>query len=238
MSYFKKYYGVYVFVCLMGLLAAMLLSRAGGAITAMVAEPDLTPTVVIDAGHGGEDGGALSHSGVQESSINLEISLRLNDLMHFLGVRTRMIRTWDIAVYTEGAQTIAEKKVSDIHNRVKMVEETPNALLVSIHQNNFPEAKYRGAQVFYAATEGSESLAKQTQQYLATHVDTKNHRECKAAKDIYLMKHVSCTAILVECGFLSNEAEEQLLRDECYQKKLASAICCSVIDYLEEENEV
>ena len=81
-------------------------------------------------------------------------------------------------------------------------------------------------------------MAEQTHSYLAAHVDPKNHRECKSAQDIYLLKHVSCTAILVECGFLSNPGEEQLLRDAAYQKKLAAAICCSVIDYLEAQNEV
>lgn len=143
-----------------------------------------------------------------------------------------------MAIYSEGASSFSEKKISDIHNRVKLVEETPGAVLVSIHQNNFPEAKYRGAQVFYAATSGSEDLAKQTQQILAAQVDPNNHRECKPAKEIYLLKHITCPAILVECGFLSNEAEEALLRDSTYQKKLAAAVCCSVMTYLEETNEV
>ena len=238
MEFFRKYFGFYLFVCAAAILGALLLSRAGSAVAVAVSAEEPAPVVVIDAGHGGEDGGARSCTGVQESGINLEIALRLNDLMHFLGMQTRMISTTDCSVYTEGARTISEKKVSDIHNRVRMVEETSGALLVSIHQNNFPEGKYRGAQVFYAKTEGSRELAEQTQDYLAVHVDPKNHRECKSAQDIYLLKHVSCTAILVECGFLSNPGEEQLLRDAAYQKKLAAAICCSVIDYLEAQNEV
>ena len=237
MKSWKKYAGFYVFVCAAAICGALLLSHAGTAAGTVAAARELPP-VVIDAGHGGEDGGARSCTGVQESGINLEIALRVNDLMHFLGMQTRMIRTTDCAVYTEGARTIAEKKVSDIHNRVRMVEETPGALLVSIHQNNFPEGKYRGAQVFYAKTDGSRELAEQTQRYLAAQVDPNNHRECKAAQEIYLLKHVNCTAILVECGFLSNPGEEALLREAGYQKKLAAAICCSVIDYLEAQNEV
>ena len=213
MEFFRKNFGFYLFVCAAAILGALLLSRAGSAVAVAVSAKEPAPVVVIDAGHGGEDGGARSCTGVQESGINLEIALRLNDLMQFLGTQTRMIRTTDCSVYTEGARTISEKKVSDIHNRVRMVEETSGALLVSIHQNNFPEGKYRGAQVFYAKTEGSRELAEQTQSYLAAHVDPKNHRECKSAQDIYLLKHVSCTAILVECGFLSNPGEEQLLRD-------------------------
>ena len=240
MSFIKKHMGFYLAVCAVAMAAAIFLSRAGSAMVAIAASAQVSSQriVVIDAGHGGEDGGAISCSGVRESNINLEISLRLNDLMNFLGIQTRMIRTTDISVYSEGATTIAQKKVSDIHNRVQMVEETPNAVLVSIHQNNFPEAQYRGAQVFYAKTDGSEALAKLTQEYIIAHVDPNNHRECKTAKDIYLMNHISCPAILVECGFLSNVKEESLLRDATYQKKLAAAICCSVSAFLEEDYEV
>lgn len=232
---FKKTVGFYLLVCCAVIGAAMLLSRAGTAIAVMTADSSSFPTVVIDAGHGGEDGGAVSVTGVNESTINLEISLRVNDLLRFLGVQTKMIRTEDVSVYTEG-QTIAQKKVSDIHNRVKAVEATPNALLLSIHQNQFSEAQYRGAQVFYA--KGSQTLAEALQAALAAQVDPNNHRACKQARDIYLLEHVSCPAILVECGFLSNPAEEALLREASYQKKLTAAIAGTVAACLEEVNEV
>lgn len=235
MSYFKKSVGFYLFVCAVVIMGAMLLSRAGSAVAVLSSEVSTAPIVVIDAGHGGEDGGAISVTGVRESTLNLEISQRLNDLLHFLGIQTKMIRTEDISVYTEG-ETIAQKKVSDIHNRVAMVEQTPNAVLVSIHQNQFSESQYRGAQVFYA--QGSQELAELLQSELAEQVDPKNHRECKQAKGIYLLEHISCPAVLVECGFLSNPAEEALLRDEAYQKKLASVIACTLASHLEEVNEV
>ncbi len=235
MSYFKKYGIFYVFVCTAVLLSALLLSRLTSAIAVSSVTAESAPVIVIDAGHGGEDGGALSVSGIRESGINLEISLRLNDMLHFLGAQTRMIRTADVSVYTEG-NTIAAKKVSDIKNRVALVRNTPNAVLISIHQNQFPEEKYRGAQVFYAA--GSEDLANALQSALIAQVDPKNHRACKLAKDIYLMEHVSCPAALIECGFLSNYAEEQLLRDPTYQKKLAAAIAGSLLTCLEERNEI
>lgn len=235
MSYFKKSVGFYLFVCAAVIMGAMLLSRAGSAVAVLSTQTSTAPIVVIDAGHGGEDGGAISVTGVRESTLNLEISQRLNDLLHFLGVQTKMIRTEDISVYTEG-ETIAQKKVSDIHNRVAMVEQTPNAVLVSIHQNQFPESQYRGAQVFYAG--GSQELAELLQRELAAQVDPKNHRECKQAKGIYLLEHISCPAVLIECGFLSNPAEEALLRDEAYQKKLASVIACTLVSHLEEVNEV
>ena len=117
-------------------------------------------TVVIDAGHGGEDGGASSKSGTLESTLNLEIAGITNDLLRFAGVRTAMVRTQDVSVYTEGG-SIQQKKVSDLKNRVKFVESTPNALLLSIHQNFFPETKYHGAQVFYAKTPGSAPVSTQ-----------------------------------------------------------------------------
>lgn len=236
MAYLKKTVWIYTLVILGAVLSAVSLSRLSTAagVETSAAHP-LQRIIVIDAGHGGEDGGAVSVTGQKESWLNLQISLKLNDLLRFLGAPTKMIRTEDISVYTEG-QTIAQKKVSDIHERVRMVEETPGALLVSIHQNHFSEAKYRGAQVFYA--KGSESLAEVLQTAVSTHVDPNNHRQCKAISNVYLFEHISCEAVLIECGFLSNSAEELLLRDPSYQKKLAAAIGCCLMEYLEDEDEV
>ena len=190
--------------------------------------------IVIDAGHGGEDGGASSKSGVLESTINLEIAGITNELLRFAGVRTAMVRTQDVSVYTEGG-SIQQKKVSDLKNRVKLVESTPNALLLSIHQNFFEQSKYHGAQVFYAKKDGSKALAERTQQLLRETLDKANHREAKMAQSVYLMEHIECAGILVECGFLSNAQEEEKLRDADYQKKLAAAICAAVQGYVSEE---
>lgn len=192
--------------------------------------------VVIDAGHGGEDGGAASRSGIQESEVNLQIAQITNDLLHFAGIDTRMIRTQDVSVYTQGG-SIQQKKISDLKNRVFITQNTPNALLVSIHQNFFPEAKYRGAQVFYAKTPGSETLAERMQQALRQCADPDNHRRCKPAESVYLMEKVTCTAVLVECGFLSNEAEAETLTTQPYQQKLAGAICGALCGFLETEGE-
>ena len=159
--------------------------------------------IIIDAGHGGEDGGATSCTGKLESSFNLEISLRLNDLLHLLGYDTAMIRTSDVSIYTKG-ETIAQKKVSDLKERVRIANETENALLLSIHQNTYPESRYSGAQVFYADTAGSQQLAKEMQSGFAATVNQGSNRKSKKADGIYLMEHISCTGILVECGFLSN----------------------------------
>lgn len=188
--------------------------------------------IVIDAGHGGEDGGATSCTGIPESRCNLEIALKLNDLFHLLGYDTCMIRTTDRAVYTTGS-TIAQKKVSDLKERVRIANNTENGLLVSIHQNTFSDSQYSGAQIFYAATAGSEALAKQLQSDFVATLNPGSNRQCKAANGVYLMENIRCTGILVECGFLSNREEEAKLRSGEYQKKLCCVIACCVSRYLE-----
>ena len=189
-------------------------------------------TIVIDAGHGGEDGGATSCTGILESQFNLEIALRLNDLMRLLGYDTRMVRTTDQSVYTEG-KTIAQKKVSDLKERVKLVNETEDALLLSIHQNTFPDSRYSGAQVFYGPEGESRELASSLQDALCKFLNPGSNRKSKPAEGVYLMRHIDCTGILVECGFLSNAAEEAKLRDGEYQKKLCCVIASTVGKFLD-----
>lgn len=190
--------------------------------------------IVIDAGHGGEDGGATGISGSSESRINLEISLRLEQLLRLCGYETYLIRSADTAVYTGDCHTITEKKISDLKNRVRIVNQLHPAVLVSIHQNHFSEEKYSGSQVFYAKTETSKELAAQMQEMLRIAVDSKNHRQCKPADSVYLMEHIDCPGVLVECGFLSNRQEEQRLQQPEYQKKLVCAITGALAQYLQE----
>lgn len=186
---------------------------------------------VIDAGHGGVDGGTVSCTGVYESKINLEIALRLEDLMHLLGYDTKMIRTEDISIYTYG-NTIAGKKASDLKERVRIVNETENAILLSIHQNHYSDSYYRGAQMFYPNTQGSQQLAKQLQTAFVTALNPGSNRKAKAAEGLYLMKHIEKTGVLIECGFLSNYEEENLLRQSDYQKKICCIIASVCGEYL------
>lgn len=188
-------------------------------------------TVIIDAGHGGEDGGATSCTGVLESQINLEIAFKLDDLMHLLGINTLMIRTTDCSIYTKG-ETIAQKKISDLKERVRIVNETENGFLVSIHQNHFSNEKYSGAQVFYAPTDGSKDVAGVLQKSLIQTINPDSNRGIKKADSVYLMQHIDCPGILIECGFLSNHREEYLLRDVEYQRKLCSVIACTLSNHL------
>ena len=188
-------------------------------------------TVVVDAGHGGVDGGATSCTGVLESHFNLEIAQKLNDLLNLLGLNTVMIRNTDCSVYTEG-QSIAQKKISDLKERVRIVNSTENCILISIHQNLFSDSKYSGAQVFYAPTEESQLIAKSLQASFITMLNPGSHRMEKKADSIYLMQHINCPGILVECGFLSNPQEEYLLRTKAYQQKICCIIACTVSNYL------
>lgn len=191
--------------------------------------------IVIDAGHGGVDGGATSCTGVLESKINLEIALRLDDIMHLLGYDTIMIRTTDRSIHTQG-NTIATKKVSDLKERVRIINSTENAVFISIHQNYFTDGKYSGAQVFYTDSEESKQLASHTQSILNSTLCVNSNRQIKPSKGIYLMEHVTQPGILVECGFLSNHNEEAKLRDSEYQKRISSVLATSVCNFLDQRS--
>jgi len=189
-------------------------------------------TVIIDAGHGGEDGGAISNSGALESEINLSIAKKVEQLCAFCGLKTLMTRYDDQAIHTEG-NTIRERKISDLKNRVALINNTDPAILISIHQNYFPDKKYAGAQVFYAQTSGSRELAQIAQDAYRYIFAPSVKREIKPSDTTYLMKHIDCTGILVECGFLSNVMEDLFLQDGKYQKKIAYSITYSAMCYLE-----
>lgn len=187
--------------------------------------PEGERVLILDAGHGGEDGGASSASGSKESDINLNIVLKTEALMAFLGVETKLTRSEDVSIYSEGATTLREKKVSDLKNRVAIVESTPNAMLISVHQNYFTDARYSGAQVFYNAGDISCQWGEGAQEILCQMVDPDNNRDAKPMPNgIYLFEHISCPAILVECGFLSNGEEASLLLTDTYQRKISVAL--------------
>lgn len=224
----------WVLFYLFTIAAVLLTAQWGSKAVTVIAEN--TPIerercIIIDAGHGGEDGGATSCTGVLESTYNLDISLRLNDLFHLLGYDTKMTRTTDVSIYTK-AETIAQKKVSDLKERVRIVNETKNALLLSIHQNNFSDSRYSGAQVFYAGTGGSEQLAKQLQSAFVSTLNIGSSRKSKRSDGVYLMEHINCTGVLIECGFLSNVEEEAKLRSVDYQQKLCCVIAATVSQFL------
>ena len=230
MRLFKRMLPYYILTLILVTLASAAASQSVTAVSALMssAERSPRPTVVVDPGHGGEDGGAVSPNGVLESGLNLEIGLRTRDLLRFLGLSVRMTRETDLSIYSPEARTVSEKKVSDLKNRVALVNETEDAILVSIHQNMFSESKYRGAQVFYAQTAGSRELAEELQSLFDTDLDPSNHRQAKESEAVYLLSRIHCPGVLVECGFLSNPEEERLLQTEAHQKKLSAAICAAL----------
>ena len=182
-------------------------------------------TLLIDAGHGGQDGGAVSVSGVSESVLNLAVAKRLDAILGFCGVPSVMLRTEDVMLSDPGGKTMRERKVSDLHNRAKLVNQEKNAVLISIHQNSFTDARYSGAQVFYAPTPDSQGFAERTQELLRVTLSPGNDRKAKPIpQSVYLMNHIGCKAILVECGFLTNPSEDRLLQTPAYQLKLAATL--------------
>ncbi len=192
-----------------------------------------TPTLVIDAGHGGEDGGAVSLTGALESHINLAVAKRVDTVLGLYGVPVLMLRDEDISLHDPKAQTLRQKKNSDLHNRADMVNGQENAVLLSIHQNSYPDGRYSGAQSFYAPTDGSRELAQVIQETLRLSLAPDNARLEKQIPDtIYLMNHISCPGVLVECGFLTNPREEQLLQNHAYQTKLAAALAGGYLQWI------
>lgn len=223
-------------LALLGALGVWLLEQ--GSATATIAQAT-RPTVVIDPGHGGEDGGAVAADGTVESAINLDVARRLDAILTFWGCDTKLLRSEDISLHDPGAQTIRQKKVSDIHNRVRLVNETPQPRLISIHQNFFPQSQYHGAQVFYANGPLGQPWAALTQKNLKGCLDPENNRQEKPiSHDVYLMNHITCPAILVECGFLSNSEECVRLKDPGYQTALAAVIAASYLQSVPKEGEV
>ena len=194
-------------------------------------EPALSRVWVIDAGHGGEDGGAVSADGTKESDLNLAVALRLDALLAFVGEETCMTRIGDVSIHSGSAVTLRQKKRSDLENRVEMVNNTQGAILVSIHQNSLPSSKRtHGAQVFYGKEEGSAALAGSVQTLLNQTVNAGNEKTEKAIDaSIFLMKNVTAPAILIECGFLSNEGETALLKSGEYQRLLSIVIAAGIL---------
>lgn len=212
-------------VCLCVLVGVNWLGESQAKPVSAAVELDERPTLILDAGHGGEDGGASTASGKKESDINLAIVLKTRALMAFLGVEPQLTRDRDLSLHSDGAETIRQKKVSDLKNRVAMVESTPNALLLSVHQNHFTDPRYSGTQVFFNRGDDNRQWGESAQEIFRQVLAPDNDRKAKPMPDgIYLFDHVSCPAILVECGFLSNGEEAALLCTDAYQRKVALAL--------------
>lgn len=197
-------------------------------------EAQNAPVILIDAGHGGEDGGAVGVNGVLEKDLNLVVSGMLFDLLRVAGYTVVQTRTEDQLLYDAGTKK-GHKKQGDLENRVKYTQKYPNSILVSIHMNTFPTPNCEGVQVWYSQNDASsEILAKQIQENVKLHLQPENNRRVKAATSgIYLLRHTMTPAVLVECGFLSTPAECERLCDKDYQKKLALVLFDAICENLD-----
>ncbi len=198
--------------------------------------PARPSVIIIDAGHGGFDGGAEAVNGAVEKDINLPIALKLRDLLTVYGFDVIMTRETDTATCDEGLDSLSQKKTSDILNRFQIIEEHPEAVFLSIHQNQYPDASSFGAQMFYGpGSPQSQSLAEVLQANFARLLCPENKRQPKPAEDnIYLLYHAPIPSVLIECGFLSNPDDAALLCDEKYQDKVAFVIAGSLLQYIEQ----
>lgn len=189
--------------------------------------------VIIDPGHGGVDCGAVAGDSTLEKDINLQIALILNDLLKMSGAETIMTRCEDISIHDESARTIRAKKVSDIHNRFEILKNNPDYLFVSIHQNTFSDSKYSGAQLFYSPNSAeSVDLARCIQNSFSQYLQKDNEREIKkCSTDVFLIYHAESTAVLCECGFLSNKNELENLKNKESQKQVAFCIYNGILNY-------
>ncbi len=192
------------------------------------------PTIIIDAGHGGFDGGASTADNYPEKNINLSISLYLNDFLNVFGFETKLTRSKDTSLEDEGLNTIRQKKTSDIHNRIKLTEETENSVLISIHQNHFSDSRYSGMQVFYSRnfSDVSSGIAQCIQESTVSLLQNNNTRLIKeCGTSVFLIYNAKVPSCLVECGFLSNYEESQNLKNADYQKKIAYCIAIGIMNY-------
>lgn len=232
-SWFKRYRHI-LFLLLFGVFYAVASSDAGEHLAAVVSEavnPKET-VIVIDAGHGGVDPGKVGTAGTLEKDINLAIAFELKTLLEESGIKVVMTRETDTGLYSENA---TNKKREDMEERVRVIRSADPALVVSIHQNSYPSADCKGAQVFYYKdSEKSKALAETIQQSFLTVLADGNTRQAKANGDYYLLRKAPCTIVIAECGFLSNPTEEALLATGEYQKKVADALYQGVLRYLEE----
>ena len=195
---------------------------------------DYSKIIIVDAGHGGEDGGTQSSTGVLEKDINLDISIKTGNILKLMGYTVVYTRTDDTLHYDSSAEKQRQKKVSDIHYRMNIMKNYPESVFLSIHQNYFAESKYYGAQVFYSKNnEKSKEIAEIIQTNIREILQPENERQIKpSGTDIYLLYHTESPAVMVECGFLSNPGEALLLNDAKYQKKISLAIAAGLEEYI------
>lgn len=196
------------------------------------AVPVSNKVIVIDAGHGSPDGGAVGNTGTIEADINLKIALKLQKVLEESGAIVVLTRSDENGIYDNEEESIGKKKVSDIKNRVKIGNESTADIFVSIHLNKLEQKQYDGWQTFYKKDSGDgKKLAECIQNALNENMDKENNRVAKNIDNVYIIKNVEIPTTIVECGFLSNYEEEKKLKQEEYQDKLVYGIYIGIMNY-------
>lgn len=232
MNYRKLMFSSICIILLLSFFILMISAAGNIAVNTSSDISDNLPVIVIDPGHGGEDGGAVSDSGVLEKDINLSIANDTSALFYLLGFDILRTRKNDMAL-DSGEDTIRKRKVSDMKKRLEIFNSSKENTIISIHQNKFSESKYHGAQIFYSPNNSkSKQLADSIKYSVKGLLQPDNERECKKADGgIYLLKNTNNPAIIVECGFISNEEECNHLLDKQYQKQMAFSITAGFLSY-------
>ena len=231
-----KLYRRVIIVAVAVLVVAALIRSAvlmGRSVPSSASHPIL-PVIILDPGHGGADGGAEAN-GLMEKNINLEIALAMRDMFTASGFDVVMTREEDVSIHDPGVTGLRKQKVSDLHNRLAIINEHPGAVFISVHQNKFGQKSSHGTQVFFGPqnTE-SELLATVMQQRFVRDLQPDNHRlQKKASKDLFLLYEAPCAAVLLECGFLSNARDAAMLSDPEYRGKVAFTAYAAVLEYLD-----
>ena len=195
--------------------------------------PNYKNIIILDAGHGGEDCGAIGVSGVYEKDLNLLIAFEIGRILEEKGLAVIYTRTDDKLLYKEEENIKGIRKISDLKNRCKIALNYPDGIFVSIHMNSFSQSKYSGLQVYYSVNNsGSKILADKIQESVRGSLQTTNDRKIKSGTGLYLMDNINNPAVLIECGFLTNESECKKLSEKEYQNQLSFAIVCGIIEYI------
>jgi N-acetylmuramoyl-L-alanine amidase len=193
--------------------------------------------IIIDAGHGGEDPGAVAENGLLEKDLNLQIAYEMGKALEEKGYIVVYTRTDDRLLYKEEENIKGIRKISDLKNRCKIAERYQDSIFVSVHMNSFGSEKYSGLQVYYSnKNANSRLLADTVQSRVIKDLQTSNTRATKPGKDMYILENINNTAILIECGFLTNKDELKKLSEKEYQKQLSFSIVCGIIEYIETNN--
>lgn len=195
-------------------------------------------TIILDAGHGGMDSGCVGINGCYEKDINLTIVKNLEQLLTVSGFEVILTRSEDVSIYDDGVEGIRNQKVSDMENRLEIVQAYPDSIFLSIHQNQFTQSEYFGGQMFYTTNNAGNFQLAQIMQSCFAELQPGNDREIKLIdNDLYLFKDTKQVALLIECGFLSNETDAYNLTDSEYQKKVAFTIYKGLLQYLNQSEQ-